>query len=73
MVNEAQKDYILRAKTGWATDRKTVDLGWWVGWVERPDGVVFFALNIDMPNGLKDAGKRQLIARKILQSISALP
>ena len=73
MINEAQKDYILRAKTGWATDRKTVDLGWWVGWVERPDGVVFFALNIDMPNGLKDAGKRQLIARKILQSISALP
>ncbi|MCW5966741.1 MAG: class D beta-lactamase, partial [Bryobacterales bacterium] len=44
MVNEAQRDWILRAKTGW-----TGQQGWWVGWVEWPRGPVFFALHIDTP------------------------
>ncbi|MEE4329677.1 MAG: penicillin-binding transpeptidase domain-containing protein, partial [Wenzhouxiangella sp.] len=66
MINEAghqwTREWILRAKTGW-----------WVGWVEWPDGPVFFALNIDMPQGGDDTPKRQSIARNILQSIGALP
>ena len=32
--------------------------GWWVGWVETPTGAVIFALNIDLPGGMKDAPKR---------------
>ncbi len=68
MVNEAGRDWILRAKTGW-----TGKLGWWVGWVEWPTGPVFFALNIDTPNRLGDLAKRQDIARRILRSIQALP
>ena len=68
MVNEAGRDWILRAKTGWSGK-----VGWWVGWVEWPTGPVFFALNIDTPNRLDDLSKRQEITRNILRSINALP
>ncbi|WP_198555707.1 class D beta-lactamase [Colwellia sp. 75C3] len=68
MVVEAQKEWILRAKTGWQGKH-----GWWVGWVEWPTGPVFFALNIDTPEGMKDLYKRQAIVRDILMSIDALP
>lgn len=68
MINEADRDWILRAKTGW--DGK---VGWWVGWVEWPTGPVFFALNIDTPNRTGDLGKREAIVRAVLRSIEALP
>jgi beta-lactamase class D len=68
MVNEAGKDWLLRAKTGWSGK-----IGLWVGWVEWPTGPVFFALNIDTPNREKDLSKRQDITRSILRSIQALP
>jgi beta-lactamase class D len=72
MLVEAGRDWILRAKTGWQA-RVEPQVGWWVGWVERPDGPVFFALNIDMPNRGDDAPKREAITRAILRSIQALP
>jgi beta-lactamase class D len=72
LVVEAGRDWILRAKTGWA-GRTEPQVGWWVGWVERTDGAVFFALNIDMPGGVADAPKREAIARRVLQKIAALP
>ncbi|MDM0109712.1 penicillin-binding transpeptidase domain-containing protein [Variovorax sp. J22R24] len=68
MINEAGPDWILRAKTGW-----TGTICWWVGWVEWPDGPVFFALNIDTPNRLGDLAKRQSITRSVLRSVGALP
>lgn len=68
IIVEAGQDWILRAKTGWSGK-----LGWWVGWVEWPEGPVFFALNIDTPNGLDDLPKRQAIARDVLVSLKALP
>lgn len=68
MIVEAGRDWILRAKTGWEGR-----MGWWVGWVERPTGPVFFALNIDTPNRMEDLHKREGIARAILRSIDALP
>lgn len=68
MINEAARDWILRAKTGW-----TGKIGWWVGWVEWPTGPVFFALNIDTPKREGDLAKRQDITRSILRSINALP
>ena len=75
MVNEAGHDWtrewILRAKTGWASGTEP-DIGWWVGWVEWPDGPVFFALNMDMPAGGEDAPKRTRIAREVLGAIGAL-
>ena len=64
----ANKDWILRAKSGWSGQ-----IGWWVGWVETSNGAVFFALNIDTPNRQKDLSKRERIAREILASLNALP
>ena len=68
MVNGAGPDWTLRAKTGW--DGK---IGWWVGWVEQPNGPVFFALNIDTPNRTADLAKRQTITHHVLRSMGALP
>lgn len=70
IIVEAGADWILRAKSGWAFE---AEIGWYVGWAETPDGPVFFALNIDMPNGMEDAPKRVAIARAVLESIDALP
>ncbi|MEM6820734.1 MAG: class D beta-lactamase [Verrucomicrobiota bacterium] len=67
MLIEAGRNWILRGKTGWDGS-----VGWWVGWVEHPTGSVFFALNIDTPNGAEDAPKREGIARAVLVSIDAL-
>ena len=72
MVVEAGRDFILRAKTGWF-NRNGESVGWWVGWVERPEGPVFFALNLDMPGGIADAPKRQAIVRAALRELGALP
>lgn len=72
MINEAGRDRILRAKTGWQA-RSERHLGWWVGWVETPEGAVFFVLNIDMPNGGDDAPKREQIGRAVLGGLGALP
>jgi beta-lactamase class D len=76
MINEAAnewtREWILRAKTGWSTSSEP-GIGWWVGWVEWPEGPVFFALNIDMPNGINDTAKRKSITRDVLRSIAALP
>lgn len=68
MTVEASGEWILRAKTGYQGSH-----GWWVGWVDWPQGPVFFALNIDTPNGMADTFKRQAIAREVLRSLDALP
>lgn len=70
--SEEGEDWVIRAKTGWAV-KKGPDLGWWVGWVETPKDTTYFALNISMPNGLKDAPNRQRIVKEILQDQKMLP
>ncbi|PXA03061.1 class D beta-lactamase [Coraliomargarita sinensis] len=67
MILEAGHDWILRGKAGW--DGKVC---WWVGWIEHATGPVFFALNIDTPNGTDDIPKREIITKTILNSIGAL-
>lgn len=68
IIVEAGYTWILRAKTGWDGQ-----IGWWVGWVEWPEGPVFFAVNIDTPNRMEDLAMRQQIGRAILQSVDGLP
>ncbi len=68
MIVEAGRDWILRAKTGWSGE-----YGWWVGWVEQPNGPVFFALNIDTPNRMEDIPKREAIVREALRAMDVLP
>jgi len=41
--------YKLRAKTGWG-NQENVDIGWFVGWIEKNDNVYFFATNIESEN-----------------------
>lgn len=67
-ITAAGSDWILRGKTGWSGQ-----LGWWVGWVERPSGPVFFALNMETPNRMADLPKRQGIVNEALRTIEALP
>ena len=57
----------LHAKTGWsiATEPQT---GWWVGWVEREDTTIAFALTIDMASRA-DAGKREALGRALLRAL----
>lgn len=68
MINEAGRDWILRAKSGWDGE-----VGWWIGWVEQPTGPVFFALNLDTPGRLADLPKREDITRAVLRRLQALP
>lgn len=68
MVSAAGPDWLLRAKTGW-----TGRLGWWVGWVEWPEGPVFFAMNMDTPRRLQDLPQRQALVRAALQTLKAWP
>lgn len=70
MVAEADKYWILRAKTG-TYNTKNEKYGWYTGWVEHPDGAVFFALNIDIYKN-EDIPKRIEISKAVLRSIKAL-
>lgn len=45
---DLQQDRIF-AKTGWARTRDR-DYGWWVGWVEREQGPLYFAVLVDQPH-----------------------
>lgn len=73
MIVDARREWILRGKTGWTTRAGASDLGWFVSWVERQEGSVYFALDVDMPRGLGDAPKRERIARAVLRRLDALP
>lgn len=64
MIEEETSDYILRAKTGWAL--KPIEIGWWIGWVERDDNVCFFALNIDISSN-EDGKQRKQLVKKVLR------
>ncbi|MDI3275886.1 class D beta-lactamase [Pseudomonas sp. AL03] len=68
MVTGAGPDWVIRSKTGLGQQ-----VGWWVGWVELPTGPVFFAVNIDTPNRMADAHKREAIGREVLKTVGALP
>ena len=72
MITEAGSDYRIRSKTGWGTPEDKDDVGWYVGWVERDNGAVFFAANIDMSNGEADLSKRTSIVQDVLHDIDAL-
>lgn len=71
LIREQTSSYILRFKTGWASDNQPM-LGWIVGWIERDGHVAYFATNIDMA----DAGvapKREALARAALNVLGWLP
>lgn len=45
MIEKETSSLILRSKTGWCYD--TIDIGWYIGFIELEDNVVFFATRIE--------------------------
>ena len=66
MVVEQTPAFTLWAKTGWATRIKP-QVGWYVGYVETPKDVWFFATNIEVRDE-KDLPLRQKLTREALQT-----
>jgi beta-lactamase class D len=66
MLMEQGEDYSLRAKTGWAA-RPTPQIGWYVGYIEKPGATWIFAMNIDM-RGKEDLPLRQALTRASLKA-----
>lgn len=57
----------LYGKTGWSTASEP-QTGWWVGWVEREDTTIAFALIIDMASRA-DADTREALGRDLLEAL----
>ncbi|HEY5565109.1 MAG TPA: class D beta-lactamase [Rhodothermia bacterium] len=64
LILEETPHWTLRGKTGWG-DVADEQVGWFVGYVEKPDGVWLFANNITIVED-DDARHRMGIAREIL-------
>ena len=64
---ETRDGTILFGKTGW-TSTPNPDVGWFVGWTEKEDRQVSFALNIDI-NFREDAKKRKILTRALLKKL----
>jgi len=72
-IVEQTEEYTLSGKTGLATVGD-VDIGWFVGYVERGGNVVYFATNIQGPKGDgRVPASRMRITTDILQALEVLP
>lgn len=73
LVLEETPSYRLSGKTGWAglgvDDAEQI--GWLVGYLERPEGVYFFATNLEIQSP-SDAAARMRITRGILDELGLL-
>lgn len=64
--------YSLHAKTGGGNLGDNKALGWYVGFVEQPDNVFLFALNIEGENFLEIREKRIELTRQILKALEII-
>lgn len=70
MLLDVTEDYTIRGKTGWATDIDgDRNLAWFVGWVEKGEKVVYFALNFSCqdPNADIQQIRNRLLYGYLLQ------
>lgn len=73
MLREDTLGYKLRAKTGWGV-QDSLDIGWYVGWVEKDKNVYFFATNIESKKtGDSFPAARIEITKDILRELKVLP
>jgi beta-lactamase class D len=70
MIQEKSGTYTLRAKTGWS-DASVPGVGWYVGYVERGNRVVFFATELDIRED-KDLAARVDVTRAILRQLGLI-
>jgi len=66
MLMEQRENYSVRAKTGWAA-RSTPQIGWYVGYIEKPGATWIFSMNMDM-RGKADLPLRQALTRASLKA-----
>lgn len=64
-------DWVLRGKTGWGRTQGSVDIGWFVGWLETSRDTWLFAVNLDITNAELHRGQRQELAERALSAIGA--
>ncbi|MEA5138413.1 class D beta-lactamase [Arcicella rigui] len=84
LLLETKPNYILRGKTGWATNiikagtenekEQKNNIGWFVGWVTKGTKVYFFANNIEAINPDKDKfiNARKSITEEIFKTLNIL-
>lgn len=68
LIREKTDAFTYRGKTGWAL-RNGMNIGWFVGYVERKEGVYFFAINIDTKEDDKLLKARTDITWNILRDM----
>ncbi len=61
----------LYAKSGWST-APDPQIVWWVGWVEKGDRILPFAMNLDV-NTPAEAQLREPLARRFLEALEIWP
>jgi len=71
MIYDQTDDYTLRAKTGWGI-RFENQVGWFVGYVEKGDGVYFFATNLETKNPDEGFRSRIEITYNILKELGII-
>lgn len=76
MHAEKGEDWTLYAKTGWWSDGENVDIGWYVGWLEKLERgeqhTYLFAFNMDMTEK-SDRAKRKSVARTAFSMLGMIP
>jgi len=72
MISEKNSDYVIRSKTGMTVqDNKTI--GWYIGYIEKGDTVIFFANNIEKQNPDKTFSNARIdIAKEILKELDII-
>lgn len=61
MVMDRSDQWVMRAKTGWRYDEESMDIGWFVGWLECTNEKYVFAMNMDMPDTRYLSRRKQII------------
>lgn len=68
---EGMADYKIYGKTGWATENIKQPVGWFVGWVDSPEGRYVFAVNMDIDSSA-DLYKREAVVKDVLNAMNVL-
>ena len=73
MLVENKPGYKLRAKTGWGNESEELNIGWYVGYLEKNDNVYFFATNLESKNPDNNFGNARIeITKSILKDLGLL-
>ncbi len=73
MLVENKPDYKLRAKTGWGIEKEGLNIGRYVGYLEKNNNVYFFATNIESDNPSENFGNARIeITKSILRNLELL-